>query len=46
MHARLGRQSAELSEAIAAAKEREAEAVQQLRQAEAKLREAVQRDEK
>lgn len=46
VHARLGRQSAELGEAIAAAKGREAEAAQQLRQAEAKLREAVQRDEK
>lgn len=42
----MSRQSAELTEAIATAKEREAEAVQQLRLAEAKLREAVERDEK
>ena len=42
----MNRQSAELSDALAAAKEREVEAVQQLKQAEAKLREAVQRDEK
>lgn len=46
VHARMSRQSAELGEAIAAAKEREAAAVQQLKTAEAKLREAVQRDEK
>jgi hypothetical protein len=42
----MGRQSSELTAAIASAKEREAEAVQQLREAETKLREAVQRDER
>ena len=46
LHTRLSRQSLELSEAIAAAKAREAEAAQQLRTAEGKLRDAVQRDER
>ena len=42
----MGRQSSELTTAIASAKEREAEAVRQLREAETKLCEAVQRDER
>ena len=46
MHARASKQSSELAEAVAAAKEREAAAQQQLKAAETKLREAVQRDEK
>lgn len=46
LHARIRRQSVELSEAIEAAKAREAEAQAQLKAAEAKLREAVQRDER
>lgn len=46
MHARACKQSSELADAVAAAKEREAAAQQQLKAAEAKLREAVQRDER
>lgn len=46
MHGRVSKQSAELAEAIAAAREREAAAQQQLKAAEGKLREVVQRDEK
>lgn len=46
MHARATKQSSELADAVAAAKEREAAAQQQLKAAEAKLREAVQRDER
>jgi hypothetical protein len=46
VQARMGRQSSELTTAIASAKEREAEAVRQLREAETKLCEAVQRDER
>lgn len=45
-HARVAKQSTELAAAIAAAREREAAAQQQLKAAEDKLREAVQRDEK
>lgn len=46
LHAKLSRQSAELGEALAAAKAREAEAAHHVKEAEAKLREAVQRDER
>ena len=42
----MARQAGELAEAVEAAKSREAEAAAQLRAAEAKLREAVQRDER
>lgn len=46
LHGRLSRQANKLTEAIAAAKAREAEAVHQLKAAEGKLREAVQRDDR
>ena len=46
LHEQQSRQAAELTGAIAAAKEREAEATAQLKTAEGKLREAVARDEK
>lgn len=46
MHARAAKQSGELADAVAAARERESVAQQQLKAAEAKLREAVQRDER
>ena len=46
LHAKVARQAGELAEAVEAAKGREAEAAAQLRAAEAKLREAVQRDER
>ncbi len=46
LHTRISHQSAELAAAVEAAKAREAEAVAQLKAAEGKLREAVQRDER